>query len=164
MYKRLIDVYLNQGTMLGGNNSIVEIDISTFNNPKETVFVLGLVERSNLKRLRFYILPDRCNETVCSLIKQHVKKDTIIYTDKDRVCEGLDQYFTSHNKVKNLKEIANNKIHTNTIKGNWCGVRLRMSYRYMTNKKIYPYLIRFILKKNKNVHPLKNLLNFIEYY
>jgi transposase-like protein len=83
---------------IGGNGSMVEIDESKFGKRKyyrgyrvEGVWVLGLIEKIVLKRLRLLTLKDRSKITLTDLIKNS-RKDTIIYTDCCKGYYGLDKY------------------------------------------------------------------------
>jgi transposase-like protein len=68
--------------------------------------VLGLVERSVLKRIKLITLNNRSKDTLINLIKQHVKPDTIIYTDGWRGYIGLNEHFTDYKLVYHLKHFV----------------------------------------------------------
>ena len=74
---------------IGGDNMIVEIDESKMGKRKynrghrvEGVWILGLVERTGLKRIRLYVLNNRKKEALNSIITGSVKRESFLRTDK----------------------------------------------------------------------------------
>ena len=52
-------------------------------------------------------------------------------------------------------------IHTNTIEGNWAGIKKDIPFRSRSEKYITLFLIRFMLQRNSDDDPLVTLLNFL---
>ncbi|KCZ80666.1 hypothetical protein H312_01922 [Anncaliia algerae PRA339] len=112
---------------IGGPNLIVEIDESKFGKRKynkghrvEGVWVLGLVERSEKRKIIYIPLADRKKETLIKIIRRFVLPGSTIYTDCWKGYLGLNEYFnhlTVNHSVSFVDE--NTGVHTNTIEGNW---------------------------------------------
>jgi transposase-like protein len=168
--KVLVDKYLNKREKIGGKDVIVEIDESKFGKRKynkghkvEGVWVLGLVERTGEKRIKLITLKDRSKITLIKLIKKHVHRESIIFTDGWKGYIGLDKYFAGHSVVNHSLHFVDpdTSVHTNTIEGNWCGVKLQIPHKNRTKKKIYLYLIRYMLLKDTKTHPLLLILKYL---
>lgn len=122
----------------------------------EGVWVLGLVERSGLKKIKHITLNNRSKDILINLIKHHVKPDTIIYTDGWRGYIGLNEHLTDYKLVNHLKHFVDpiTLVHPNTIRENWSGIKLHIPHNNRTKNKVYLYLIRYMILKNSSEHTL----------
>ncbi len=81
--------------------------------------VLGAVERGGKVRLR--LAPDAKGETVKGFLRDVVHDDAeAIYTDENRVYNGIDDHNTRHETVNHsAEEWVNGQVHTNTVESVW---------------------------------------------
>lgn len=117
---------------LGGNENVVEIDETKLGKRKynrghsvEGAWVFGAVERSSKN---IFVLPvlNRTKVELEGIIRKYIKPYTIIFSDCLKGYCGLKNHFFIHKTVNYSKEFVdpNNKtVHTNTIEGNWCGMK-----------------------------------------
>jgi transposase-like protein len=166
----LVPNYTQAQDCIGGNNEIVEIDEAKFGKRKynrghrvEGVWVLGMVERTGLKRIRLIIVDDRTKSTLSEKIKENIEPNTRIYTDGWKGYNGLDTTYNEHLIVNHSKEFKNKETgcHTNTIEGCWSGIKLHVPLRGRTKDKVNLYLVRYMLLKNESTHPVLALLNYL---
>lgn len=155
---------------IGGNSRIVEIDEAKFGKRKhnrghtvEGVWILGMAERSLSRRIILLPVENRSHETLFRLGKRHIRKESIIYTDKWRGYLGFDQYFTEHSSVNHSVEFVNSEtgVHTNTIEGNWSSVRAGTPFRGRTRPLVSRYLLRYMLKRNYKNNELRTLIKLL---
>ena len=137
----LIPNYYTSLDQIGGKDMIVEIDESKFGKRKynrghhvEGVWVLGLIERQEPKRIRLYVLDDRKKDTLNNLITKNVEQTTTIITDGWKGYVNLKNLFSEHQVVNHslhYKDPATNAC-TNTIEGSWLGVKMHIPPRGRT--------------------------------
>ena len=118
--------------MIGGEGIVVEIDESKFGKRKysrghrvDSVWVLGMVERTFERRIVLLRLKKRDKLTLYTLIIKYVAKGSIIYTNKQKGYGGLTSLGYKHytvNHSKNFKDLETG-IHTNTIEASWCAIK-----------------------------------------
>jgi transposase-like protein len=168
--KFLIPKVMNCQDKIGGNNSVVEIDESKFGKRKynrghrvEGVWILGMIEKTGQKRIRLLTLENRTKDGLLELIKQHVKQDTIIYTDGRKGYNGLNEYFSGHFVVNHSIHFVdpNTSVHTNTIEGSWTAVQQQTPLRNRSKNKVCMFLVRYMLLKDTSEHPLKILPKYL---
>lgn len=171
----LLNYYLNNVNKIGGNNNIVKIDESKFGKRKynkghrvEGVWIVGAVDRVS-RRIVLKSVLKRDFETLFTFCKSYIKKDSVLYSDCWRGYVELKTYFTRHSTVNHSKNFVNpeNNVHTNTIEGNWSGIKKTIPFRCRTFTLIDNYLLRFMLKRNElkdNLKILIKLLNSISLY
>jgi len=117
---------------IGGKNIVVEIDESKFGLRKynrghrvDGVWVLGMVERTEARRIFLKAVPRRDSDTLVPILKSEIHKDSIVYTDCWRAYGSLQDHFNKHMTVNHSKCFKDplTGVHTNTIEGNWCAVK-----------------------------------------
>jgi hypothetical protein len=116
----------------------------------------GCVERNTRKML---LVPRRTKEILIRIMHEYVYSYSIIYSDYWKAYATLSNYYLTHKTVYHSKEFVNksNGVHTNTIEGNWSGIRRNISFRNRTDKLVRIYLLRFMLHRNNNQTKLKDL-------
>ncbi|KAF9754388.1 hypothetical protein NGRA_3328 [Nosema granulosis] len=124
---------------------IFEIDESKFRKRKyhkghhvEGVWILGMIERENTKKIKLIRVSNRSKDELNQLIKKSVKKDTVIYTDCWKGYSGLNDYFSDHKTVNHSKHFKDpiTQVHTNTIEGSWAAIKAQTPIRGRTEKTI----------------------------
>jgi transposase-like protein len=157
MAKRLIPQFNKNIEKIGGPGIIVEIDESKFGKVKyhrghkvEGVWVFGMVERTEARKIVFVKVDNRKQETLEGILKKYVHEETIIYSDCWRAYNNLCNLFASHNTVNHSQTFVDplTNVHTNTIEGNWAGVKEQISPVHRTKTYIDLYLIRYVLRRN----------------
>ena len=152
---------------LGGKNVVIEIDESLFVKVKHhkgkdlgrpQVWVFGLYERDS-KKLLFIVLPKRDAYTLLNVIYEHVKQNSIIYSDcwssYNRI-KRLDKHF-EHFTVNHDLFFVDPKtgIHTNGIESNWCSAKTPIKHiRGISRNYLQVILMNFV----GDVYLLMNLL------
>ena len=162
--------YLNKLKTIGGPVIIVEIDETKFGRRKyyrghrvDGIWVLGMVERTPKRRIVFIPVPDRKSDTLLKIIKKYVHPESLIYTDcwKGYIC--LKNEFASHKTVNHSIAFVDfiNNVHTNTIEGNWAGIKQNLPVQYRTKDRIMIYLMRYMLKRISNDDCFKEFIKFL---
>ena len=166
----LIPKYYSQFRKIGGNNIIVEIDESKFGLRKynrghrvDGVWVLGMVERSEAKRILLITVSNRTKINLTEKIKTFVNSETSIYTDEWRGYIGLESHFSAHSTVNHSLGFVNpsNGVHTNTIEGNWSAVKAQTPVRCRTRHLVSLYLVRFMILREERENAFKKLINLL---
>lgn len=151
---------------LGGTGDIVEIDESKFGRRKynrghriDGVWVFGCVERKT-KKILLIPVERRTKEILLTIIRQHIHPYTIIYSDCWKAYTSLKNYYLDHKTVNHSKEFVDKYtgVHTNTIEGNWNGIKRNIPFRNRTKMLVRIYLLRFMLNRNSNSNKLKDLI------
>ena len=157
MKAKLIKSYYANIPKIGGPGVIVEIDESKFGKVKyhrghrvEGVWVFGMVERIPLRRIIFVPVENRKKSTLEELLVNYVHPDSIIYSDCWRSYNELSELFLAHYTVNHSENFVDplNNTHTNTIEGNWAGVKQQTSIPYRVKGLVELHLIRYVLKRN----------------
>ena len=157
MKKKLIKSYYYNMPMIGGPGVIVEIDESKFGKVKyhrghrvEGVWVFGMVERTPQRRIIFIPVEDRKKSTLEELLINHVHPGSVIYSDCWKSYNQLSERFSAHYTVNHSKNFVDptTNTHTNTIEGNWAGVKQQTSVSYRVKGFVELHLIRYTLKRN----------------
>ena len=163
----IVPRYYNHLQPVGGEGIIVEIDESKFGKRKyhrghrvDGVWVLGLVEWTLERKIVLLPLENRKEETLTPLIEKYVHPHSYIYTDGWAAYRNLSASFSQHLSVNHSLHFVDpvTKAHTNTIEGNWYGVKLQTSIRNRTRGSVSLFLARFMLLRNNPDHALEELL------
>lgn len=141
---------------IGGPGIIVEIDESKFGKVKyhrghrvEGVWVFGMVENTPERKIILIQVEDRKRETLEAILSKHVHPDSIIHSDCWRAYSRLSEIFAEHETVNHSTHFSDpiSKTNTNTIEGNWFGVKNQVTSAQRTAKSIDAYLIRFMFNR-----------------
>lgn len=168
--EKLVPNYYNAADQIGGENIIVQIDESKFGKRKyhighsvEGVWILGMVEKTEKRRIKLVMVDDRKEKTLSKLITESVEKGSTIHTDMWKGYNKLNQHFKEHNTVNHSKYFVDpvTKVDTNTIEGEWSGIKINVPYRGRTKSKIEMYLVRYMILRNFAEHPLDVLIKLI---
>jgi transposase-like protein len=170
MSSLLVTSYYKNLPKIGGENVIVEIDESKFGKRKynrghrvEGIWILGMVERTVERKIRLVAVDDRKRETLQGLITEGIEPSSTIHTDCWRGYNRLIDNFSKHLTVNhsiNYKD-SETGCHTNTIEGNWAGIKLNVPRGGRRKHKIDLYLVRFMLRRNETTHPLHSLIKYL---
>lgn len=163
-----IDIYLNylNNLKFGGTGNIIEIDESKFGKRKynkghrvEGVWVFGAVER---RSRRIFLIPirKRTRNFLENIMFRFIHPYSIIYSDCWKSYARLNFFYLAHKTVNHSKEFVNKEenVHTNTIEGNWSGIKRNIPFRNRTNNLVRVFLLRYMLYRNNNDTMLKDLL------
>lgn len=157
-------------TKIGGNKMIVEVDESKFGKRKfnkghhvDGVWIIGGVERSENKKINLEIIKKRNTENIDLFFKNNINIDSIVLTDCWRGYNNVQKNGYQHNTVNHSKFFKDPQtlIHTNTIEGNWNGIKQQVPPRCRTIKKIQMYLNLVMLKRNYKNDYFKLLIDTI---
>ncbi|KCZ80739.1 hypothetical protein H312_01838 [Anncaliia algerae PRA339] len=109
-----------------------------------------MVERTPQIKIVLITVPDRKAETLTNIIKKFVHSQSIIFTDCWKRYSDLKNPFFSRRTVNHSVTFVDftNNVHTNTIEGNWAGIKQNLPVQYRTKKRIILYLIRYMIKRN----------------
>jgi len=167
---QLVPSYYENVEKIGGKGEIVEIDESKFGKRKynrghcvDGVWVLGAVEETNKKRIILMIVDDRKKETLTEKLKDSIAEDSVLYTDGWKGYVDLSSHFEDHKTVNHSKNFKDPEtgVHTNTIEGSWCGIKMHVPFRGRTKKEVNLYLVRYMILKNEEGHPLDRVINYL---
>lgn len=148
----------------------MEIDESKFGkrkynkgHPVGGVWVVGAVERSS-KRIILSHVAKRDAVTLTAFCETYIDHTSVIYSDCWKGYSKLCTIFKEHRTVNHSKHFVNRETntHTNTIEGNWSGVKRTIPVRCRTMKLIDIYLLRFMLKRNEGAKNLVCCLKLIK--
>lgn len=166
----LVPLYYDQAEPIGGAGVVVQVDESKFGKRKydrghivDGVWVLGAVEKTKERRIRLFVVENRKEQTLTSILTGNIDKDSSVHTDMWRGYSKLKDKFVQHATVNHSKNFTDpvTKVNTNTIEGEWCGIKLGVPYRGRTKDKIELYLVRYMILRESNCHPLDALIKFI---
>ncbi|KAI5152418.1 hypothetical protein ENBRE01_2815, partial [Enteropsectra breve] len=129
---KLISNFWLHTEQIGGAGIVVEIDESKFGLRKyhkghhvEGVWVFGLVEKTPERRIVLIPVEKRNRETLETLLKKYVDKDSIVHSDCWKAYAHIKSYFAEHKQVNHSKGFKDpiTGITTNTIEGNWSSIK-----------------------------------------
>lgn len=169
--KKLIPEYYASLEKIGGDDVVVEIDESKFGKRKynkghkvEGVWILGMVEKSSTRRIILRQVDDRTKNTLFTKIEESIYKDTKLHTDMWKGYMGLEDHYIEHlsvNHSENYKDPITG-CHTNTIEGEWAGIKMHVPPRARTKEKVEIYLVRYMILRNEaEIHPLDALIKYL---
>ena len=128
--------------------------------------MVGLVERTEKRKLILIPVKDRSKETLHGIIYKHVLKGTTIHADMWKGYDNLsDDYILKRvNHSEGFKN-PDDGTHTNTIEGNWAPLKQYVPKRWRTKQKIYLPLALYMERRNSDeLSFIKNLIqNFFVY-
>jgi len=155
---------------IGGDGVVVEIDESKFGKRKynrghhvDGVWVFGMVERTEERRIILVSVPNRSAETLTQLAQRYIEQSSTIYSDMWRGYASFKSYFHEHLTVNHSIEFVSstNGVHTNSIEGNWAGLKTETPVRGRTRRLIDRYLVRFMLKRNHAGFELETVIKLL---
>ena len=81
------------------------------------IAVFGLLKRGG--KVYTAIIPNAKTETLLPIIEEHVKPDSIVYTDTFRSYDALDVSDFHHSRINHSELFADQKNHINGIENFW---------------------------------------------
>src|SRR5260363_378943 len=145
---------------IGGPGIIVEIDETKIGRnkyhrgkPVQGVWVYGAVERTDQRRIFVTEIPDKKESTLLQIIKDNIEEGSIIYSDCFRSYQNITSKLNFDHKTVNHSEYfvdPETGVHTNTIEGNWLGIKIGIPNCNRTKGKIQSYLWEFIWRRQNN--------------
>lgn len=166
--------YYDSLGVIGGPNVIVEIDESKFGKRKyhrghrvDGCWVLGMVERTIERRIVVVIVENRKEETLVVVLKRYIHPDSIIYSDCWAAYNKLDEHFAAHGTVNHSVSFVDfvSGVHSNTIEGNWAGLKQGVPVQCKTKNRLMLYLLRYMFKRNSTSDPFLDFIKFLfKYY
>ena len=153
---------VNQHQKIGGEGVIVEIDESKFGKRKyfkghhvEGVWVVGAVERTAEKKIFATTVTSRDKDTIKSIIFEFIKPGSIIFSDCWKAYPiainelyEYDSMNPSHQTVNHSVEFkSKDGVCTNTIEGNWNGIKSGMTSRHMNPRTAENKIMVFIWRR-----------------
>ncbi|CAG8589505.1 6211_t:CDS:2 [Ambispora leptoticha] len=118
--------------------------------PVKGVWVIGGVERTHDRRIFVKTINKRDKESVLQIIKDNVEKGSIIYTDQWKAYDDITPILgNQHGNVNHSKYFKDPEtgIHTNTIEGNWNGLKILIPARNRNKERIEPYLLEYVWRR-----------------
>jgi transposase-like protein len=127
------------------------------------VWVFGMVERSPSRRIIMIPVENRSALTLINLLTKYVISESTIYSDCFRAYSHIKDHFDVHKQVNHSLSFVDSisNVHTNTIEGNWNGVKISIPARKRTKKLISMQLIRFMIKREYPNNMLEELLTYL---
>ena len=114
-----------------------------------------MVERTPLRRIILVIVPERRCQTLISIMKRYIHCESTIYSDSwhrySHVNDSFSDHYTVNHSVSFVDFITG--IHTNTIEGNWAGLKQGVSFQQRTRGIINMYLLRYMFMRNSIEDP-----------
>lgn len=158
-FRELVADSLNElDFVIGGKNVIVQIDESKFGRRKynrghhvEGVWIFGGVEKTPERKMFLVQVPDRSEETLLHYIQKHVAPDSIIYSDLWRAYVNIGEKLGfRHYTVNHSESFVNpeNGVNTNTIEGEWSGLKRKIPTRNRNKEQIDAFLLESIWRRN----------------
>jgi ISXO2-like transposase domain len=162
--------FITKGLVIGGEEIVVEVDETKMGRRKynkghkvDGVWILGMVEKTTQRRIIAVPVEKRDTGTLNRKILQFVHPGSIIHTDKWKGYTDLEKVGYKHYVVNHSKHFKDPEtgIHTNTIEGNWSGLKVKVPKRYRTKELIHFYLLSYMLKRNYNVDLVEYLIKLL---
>ncbi|KAG0421205.1 hypothetical protein DMUE_6305, partial [Dictyocoela muelleri] len=156
---KIVPSYMENLEKIGGPNVIVEIDETKIGKRKyhrghhvEGVWVLGMVERTDKRRIIVIDIEKRDAATLTSLVRKYVRQGSIIFSDCWRGYNSLREYGYIHFTVNHSRNFVDplTNVHTNTIEGNWCALKRLIPIRCRTRILVKLYLVRYMIVRNED--------------
>jgi len=91
---------------------------------------------------------------------------SVIYRGGWKADLHLKLHYFAYKTVNHLKELLNKigNVHTNTIEGNWSGLKRNVFHRSRTALLVKIYLFKYMLWRNQPTTMLKDLLYISLFY
>jgi transposase-like protein len=161
-FRQLIgEMFKDCDQRIGGPQIVVELDETKLGKRKynrghhvEGVWVFGGVERTEKKRMFAVNVKNRTAKTLLRLIKKHVRLGSVVITDMFASYRNIEKELEMEHFTVNHSETFKDPVtgaHTNTIEGNWNGLKLMLRPRARTRRNIDEALVEFAWRRiNKN--------------
>ncbi|CAB9518305.1 Inherit from opiNOG: protein Hydra magnipapillata [Seminavis robusta] len=141
--------------MIGGHDIIVEIDESKFAKRKyhkgrrvKGSWVLGMVERTQQRRMVLLVVPDRTRKTLEHAIMTFVHPGSTIHTDMWKGYLSLERLGYDHKTLCHKYEFVSKEgTHTQTIEGNWTPLKRAIPVQCRTGVDLQEYLFQFMWRR-----------------
>jgi transposase-like protein len=124
--------------------------------PKNKRPILALVERGG--NVRTFHVPVADKDTVTSIVRENIARESRLHTDESRLYIGSDEHFTSHDTVKHsadeyVRYEDGEAIHTNSAEGYFSIFKrgMRGVYQHCKEKHLHRYLAEFDHRYNYRV-------------
>ncbi|CAB9504074.1 Inherit from opiNOG: protein Hydra magnipapillata [Seminavis robusta] len=145
----------HQNNMIGGNNIIVEIDESKFAKRKyhrgrrvKGSWVLGMVERTQQRRMVLLVVADRTRKTLEHAIMTFVHPGSTIHTDMWKGYLSLERLGYDHKTLCHKYEFVSAEgTHTQTIEGNWTPLKRAIPVQCRSGVDLQEYLFQFMWRR-----------------
>lgn len=162
--------YYNSLEMIGGPGIVVEVDESKFGKRKyhrghrvNGCWALGMVERTPERRIIIIVVPDRKADTLITIMKKYIHPESVIYSDCWRgystVIDSFSDHFYVNHSVSFVDFITG--VHTNTIEGNWGGLKQGVPVQNRTKNRITLYILRYMFKRNSTEDPFMYFIKYL---
>lgn len=106
--------------------------------------VLGMVERQG--RIRLRVLPSRRGPELPATVREHVLRDTVVYTDGWPAYNFVRREYAGHSRIRHSERIyVEGDVHTNTVEGFFGNLKtsVRRTYKHVSRKWLQSYLDEF---------------------
>lgn len=156
---------------------IIEIDESLFGKKNKycrgkltkKVWVFGLAQRDS-RHTRFFVIPNRKNETLHPLITNHVEKGICIFHDDWSGYRKLHDMGYPHGTVVHTREFKSaDGVCTNLIEGIWGNLKMKINTQhglrhYMLQDFLDEWSYRYLVNKDNTLwYEMLNLLDMHTY-
>ena len=166
----LVKSYYKKERTIGGDGVIVEIDEFKFGKRKyykghrvERVWIFGMVEKTTNEKLNWLQLMYKTADTLTEKLIKNVDRNSTLYGDSWKGYKNIMNNFINHltvNHSQNYKDPITG-CHTNTIEGNWAGIKMHIPPSGNFKDRIHMYLVRYMLLRNETTHPLISILKYL---
>ena len=106
---------------------------------------------------------DRTKSSLSGIITSKVKKESILFTDCWKGYSEINTIGYDHQKANHSIHFVDNQTntHTNTIEGNLCAIKMQVTLRGRTKTLKNLFLVRFMLLRNEEEHPLRAIIKYL---
>ncbi len=114
------------------------------NGPANLRSIVSLVERGG--NVRSFHVPSANAETVASIVRTNVHKESRLHTDESRLYHAVGKEFAAHETVNHgAREYARGDVTTNTVEGYFSIFKrgMRGNYQHCAEKNLHRYLAEF---------------------
>ncbi|MFN0138655.1 MAG: IS1595 family transposase [Pyrinomonadaceae bacterium] len=158
-------------TKIGGSGQSVEIDETWVGSkghkrkagvPTYKTVVAGAVERKGSVIAK--VVPDTKRRTLVPFITDHVKKETMLYTDEHKSYTAMRHQGFQHRRVNHSTKVwVRGDIHTNSIEGFWSLMKggIRGVYKHVSPKNLQTYVDEFCFRYNRRQSAEPMFLSFL---
>lgn len=158
-------------TKIGGSGQSVEIDETWVGSkghnkragvPTYKTVVVGAVERKGSVIAK--VVPDTKRRTLFPFITDHVKKETMLYTDEHKSYTTIRHHGFMHKRVNHsAKAWVSGDTHTNSIEGFWSLMKggIRGVYKHVSPKHLQTYVDEFCFRYNRRQSAEPMFLSFL---
>ena len=110
------------------------------------------------------VVRQRDTKTLIRLMLKHVTPGSHIISDGWRAYREIDriEFYTHDVVIHNVSFINERGEHTNTIEGNWLGVKRNVPLRCKTLNLISPFLSEFIWRRLNNENFWDSLISLLK--